>query len=111
MKTNVPDKMIKDTILNVRISKTEKEQYTMEAKKYGMNLSELVLNLLRYKKLNVIERGGEIAKAIYDLNNSLNKYENGFDSMDNIRTAMSNCVARMNDFLNDTSDENVYSKV
>lgn len=104
MRTKVSNKITKDAILNIRISKTEKEQYAQEAKKYGMNLSELVLNLLRYKKLNVIEGGGEIAKAIYVLNNSLNQYKNSCDSMDNVRSAMSNCIGRMNNFLNEARD-------
>ena len=104
MKAKVSNKITKDTILNIRISKREKEQYAQEAKKYGMNLSELVLNLLRYKKLNVIEGGGEIAKAIYVLNNSLNQYKNSSDSMDNVRSAMSNCIGRMNNFLNEARD-------
>lgn len=104
MKTNISNKIIKNAMLNIRISKTDKDYYTQEAKKYGMNLSEFVLNILKYKKLNVVEGGGEIAHAIYDFNNALNHYKLSCDSVDSVRNAVSNFVRKMNNFLNEKGD-------
>lgn len=111
MKKTTSSKITKNTIINIRIPKVEKEQYVNEAKKYGMNLSELVLNSLRCRKLNIIKDGGEIAKAMYELNNTLNNCKNLNVSVENIRKSISNCVGKMNNFLCEIGEENVNTKI
>lgn len=66
-------KMLKDTAINVRLTTEQKERFTAEARLCNMKLSEYVLHLLQNKRVTVIENGFEIAHAIYDLNNTLDK--------------------------------------
>ena len=69
----MPKKILKDTSINVRLTKEQKERFTKEARLCNMRLSEYVLHLLQNKRVTVIENGSEIAHAIYDLNNTLDK--------------------------------------
>ena len=66
----------KETAINVRISKDEKQKYMEEAQACNMTLSNYVLHILENKKITVIEKGSEIAQAMYDLNETLKKCMN-----------------------------------
>ena len=99
-------KVNKDTFINVRVTAKEKEKYLTEATKLGMALSEFVLYLLRHRKINMIEGGTEIAKAMYNLNDTLNKcvlYPH--IPVKNIEQSISVDLNRMNKFLNSDREE------
>lgn len=66
-------KMLKDTAINVRLTTEQKKRYSEEARLCNMKLSEYVLYVLQNKRVTVIENGSEIAHAIYNLNNTLDK--------------------------------------
>lgn len=99
-------KVNKDTFINVRVTANEKEKYLTEANKLGMTLSEFMLYLLRHRKINMIEGGAEIAKAMYSLNDTLNKcvlYPH--IPVKNIEQSISTDLNRMNKFLNSDREE------
>lgn len=93
----MPKKMLKDTAINVRMTKEQKKQFTAEARLCNMKLSEYVLHLLQNKRVTVIENGSEIAHAIYDLNNTLGKcmrYPN--ISLTKTQEALSESILKLN---------------
>ena len=92
---------VKNASMNIRISAEQKKKYEDEARNCNMKLSEYVLHLLQNKKINVIENGSEIAKAMFELNNTLNKcitYSN--IPADKVREAVDRSVSKLNDFFN-----------
>ena len=97
---------LKDSFITVRISSAEKNTYLTEAEDLGMGLSEFVLYLLRHRKINVIEGGSEIAQAMYNLNDTLNKcalYPQ--IPIQNIKRSISEDLNHMNNFLNDAREK------
>ena len=94
MKAN--KKKLKDTAINVRLSTADKQKYTEEAKLCNMTLSKYVLHLLHNKKVTVIENGSEIAKAMYDLSETLNKcVKNPKISVEGAQLAVSDSVNQL----------------
>lgn len=90
----------KDTVINVRVSTEQKKRYAEEARECNMRLSEYVLHLLQNKKVTVIEHGREIAQAMYDLNNTLNKclqYPN--IPVNKTREILSNGIIKLNEYI------------
>ena len=92
-------KAVKNDVMSIRVTKEDKAKYLTEAAGYGMNLSEYVIYLLNHKAVNIVAGGSEIAKAMYDLNYTLNKSEADSEvSVDELRDSISMCVSKMNDF-------------
>ena len=92
-------KAVKNDVMSIRVTKEDKAKYLTEAAGYGMNLSEYVIYLLKHKAVNIVAGGSEIAKAMYDLNCTLNKSEADSEvSVDELRDSISMCVSKMNDF-------------
>ncbi len=99
-------KKTKDSFITVRISSAEKDIYLNEAENLGMGLSEFVLYLLRHRKINVIEGGSEIAHAMYNLNDTLNKCARYPQiPVQNINRSISENLNRINNFLNDAGEK------
>lgn len=99
-------KKTKDSFITVRISSAEKDIYLNEAENLGMGLSEFVLYLLRHRKINVIEGGSEIAHAMYNLNDTLNKCARYPQiPVQNINRSISEDLNRINNFLNDAGEK------
>lgn len=65
--------MDKTDVINFRCSKEEKAQYTRDASKFGMNLSQYIHHLLRYREVRMIDGGRELAQEVYRLNLNLDK--------------------------------------
>ena len=94
MKAN--KKRLKDTAINVRLTTADKQKYTEEAKLCNMTLSKYVLHLLQNKKITVIENGAEIAKAMYDLSETLNQcVKNPKISVEGAQLAVSNSINQL----------------
>ncbi len=92
--------MRKNVNINIRVSKEDKIKYAQEAEKLGMNLSKYILHLLEHKQVRVLEGGKELAQAIYNLNNTLNKsISYPSISVNKIREAVSNDVDKINKFM------------
>ena len=90
----------KDTAINIRLTREQKKGYTEEARECNMRLSEYVLHLLKNKKVTVIEHGREIAQAMYELNNTLNKclqYPN--IPVNRTREILSNGIIKLNEYI------------
>ncbi len=93
----MPKKTLKDTAINVRLTTEQKERLTEEARLCNMKLSEYVLHLLQNKRVTIIENGSEIAHAIYDLNNTLDrcmKYPN--IPLSKTQKALSESILKLN---------------
>ena len=92
-------KTTKDSVITIRVSQADKERYEAEAKSYGMNTSKYILYSVDHKAIPVVEGGTELARAMYDLNCTLNKYEarDGVSS-EELRKALATCVDRLNRF-------------
>ena len=92
-------KVAKDSRIIIRVSQADKERYEKEAKQYGMTTSKYSLYSVDNKAINVVEGGTEIARAMYDLNCTLNKNEACEDvSTDELRRALTTCVDKLNRF-------------
>ena len=106
-------KPIKNAVINVRLSTEDKKRFTEEARGCNMRLSEYVLHLLRNKQVTVIEHGEEIAKAMYELNNTLNKclqYPN--IPVNKTREIVANGIIKLNSYMEKVQGEyNVDSKI
>lgn len=90
-------KSVKNEVMTVRVSREEKAKYSAEAHRYGMNLSEYILYLMKHKELKVIEGGANIANAIYDLNCNISKYhENEEVPIMELKKAILTCIKEMN---------------
>lgn len=68
-------KKIKQKVINVRVSDTQKDAIRTNAKSLGMSVSQYITTLTEKGQINVIEGGKELAALIYELNNKLNKLE------------------------------------
>lgn len=92
-------KVIKDSVITIRVTQADKERYEAEAKSYGMNTSKYFLYSVDHKAIPVVEGGTELAHAMYDLNCTLNKYEarDGV-SIEELRRVLATCVDRLNHF-------------
>ena len=89
----------KDAVINIRVSKADKQRYEEEAKRYGMSTSKYILYSVDHKAIHVVEGGTEIARAMYDLNCTLNKNEVLDNlSMNELRSALTACVNKLNHF-------------
>lgn len=105
-KSSREKKKTKDSFITVRISSAEKDIYLNESENLGMGLSEFVLYLLRHRKINVIEGGSEIAHAMYNLNDTLNKCARYPQiPVQNINRSISEDLNRMNNFLNEAGEK------
>ena len=106
-------KPIKNAAINIRLSTEDKKRFTEEARECNMNLSEYVLYLLKNKQVTVIEHGEEIAQAMYDLNNTLNKclkYPN--IPVNKTRELLTNGILKLNSCMEKVQGEyNVDSKI
>ena len=106
-------KPIKNAAINVRLSTEDKKRFTEEARGCKMRLSEYVLHILRNKQVTVIEHGEEIAKAMYELNNTLNKclrYPN--IPVNKTREIVANGIIKLNSYMEKVQGEyNVDSKI
>ena len=106
-------KAIKNAAINVRLSTEDKKKFTEEARGCNMKLSEYVLNLLKNKQVTVIEHGEEIAKAMYELNNTMNKclsYPN--IPVNKTREILTNGIIKLNSCMEKVQGEyNVDSKI
>lgn len=104
---------IKNAAINVRLSTEDKKKFTEEARGCNMRLSEYVLHLLKNKQVTVIEHGEEIAQAMYELNNTLNKclkYPN--IPVNKTREIISNGILKLNSCMEKVQGEhNVDSKI
>lgn len=89
----------KDSVITIRVSQADKERYEAEAKSYGMKTSKYILYSVDHKAIPFVEGGTELARTMYDLNCTLNKYEarDGV-SIEELRRALTNCVDRLNHF-------------
>lgn len=86
-------KVVKNDVMSIRVTKEDKSKYSTEAQSYGMNLSEYVIYLLNHKAVNIVAGGSEIAKAMYDLNCTLSRFEAESNvSADELRISISTCV-------------------
>ena len=87
---------MKNTAINVRISADEKQKYMEEARACNMTLSNYVLHILQNKKVTIIPNGEKIAKAMYDLNETLNKCMNDTQiSVEEARSSVEKSVRRL----------------
>ena len=87
---------LKDTALSIRLTTAQKQKYADEAKTCNMTLSNYVLHILQNKKVTFIENGAEIANAMYDLNETLNKcINNPKVSAEEVRPAVDNSVSKL----------------
>lgn len=106
-------KAIKNASINVRLSTEDKKKFTEEARGCNMKLSEYVLYLLRNKQVTVIEHGEEIAQAMYELNNTMNKclsYPN--IPVNKTREILTNGIIKLNSCIEKVQGEhNVDSKI
>ena len=106
-------KVIKNAAINVRLSTEDKKRFTEEARGCNMRLSEYVLHLLKNKQVTVIEHGEEIAKAMYELNNTFNKclrYPN--IPVNKTREIVANGIIKLNSYMEKVQgDYNVDSKI
>lgn len=106
-------KPIKNAAINIRLSTEDKKKFKEEARGCNMKLSEYVLNLLKNKQVTVIEHGEEIAKAMYELNNTLNKclkYPN--IPVNKTREIVANGIIKLNSYMEKVQGEyNVDSKI
>lgn len=90
----------KDKVINVRVSAEQKKRYTEEARLCNMKLSEYILHVLQNKEVTVIEHGREIAQAMYELNNTLNKYlQYPNISVSKTRETLSNGITRLSECI------------
>lgn len=105
-------KNFKDTNINLRVSKEDKLRYAQEAKQLGLDLSKYIMHLLNHKQVKVIEGGKELADAIYNLNNTLNKCIS-YPSIPvaKIREAVSNDIDRLNKFMTGERDDYVRTEI
>ena len=89
----------KDSVITIRVSQADKERYEAEAKSYGMTTSKYILFSVDHKAIPIVEGGTDLARAMYDLNCTLNKYEarDGVSS-EELRRALASCVDRLNHF-------------
>ena len=103
----------KDSTINVRLSTLQKQRYMEEANLCNMTLSNYVLHVLQNKKVTIIKNGGEIARAIYDLNNTLNQCLKCSDiPVDTVQVAVTNSVNKLNDCMATmTGEEDVNIKI
>lgn len=94
MKTTTNER--KSMAINVRISADEKQKYMEEARACNMTLSNYVLHILQNKKVTIIPNGEKIAKAMYDLNETLNKCMNNNQiSVEEARSSVAKSVRRL----------------
>lgn len=103
----------KDSAINVRLSTLQKKKYMEEANLCNMTLSNYVLHVLQNKKVTIIKNGGEIAKAIYDLNNTLNKCLKYSEiPVDTVQVAVTNSINKLNTCMTTmTGEEDVNIKI
>ena len=105
-------KPAKNSNINIRISDADKLKYAQEAKNLGMDLSKYIIHLLEHKEVRIIEGGKELAHAIYDLNNMLNKcVDYPSIPVTKIREAVSNDVERLNNFIMREREAGVDTKI
>lgn len=105
-------KTAKNSNINIRISNEDKLKYVQEAKNLGMDLSKYIMYLLAHKEVRIIEGGKELAHALYDLNNTLNKCVNSPSiPVTKIREAVSNDVKRLNNFIMREREVGVDTKI
>lgn len=87
---------MKNTAINVRISEDEKQKYLEEARACNMTLSNYVLHILQNKKVTIIPNGAEIARAMYDLNETLNQCMNDTQiSVEEARASVAKSVKKL----------------
>ena len=63
----------KTEIINLRISKEDKEIIKKRAGFFGMSMSQYILYVSKNPQINILAGGKELANYFYDLNVTLNK--------------------------------------
>lgn len=100
----------KTEIINLRISKKDKEIIKKRAESLEMSVSQYILYVSKNPQINILEGGKELANYFYDLNITLNKLYNLVPvPADRIRYEISKAIQNLN--IYNGGKQNVNSEV
>lgn len=93
-------KMAKDSVINLRVTKTQKEEIKQNAEALGLKVSEYVLASLEHQSINVVDGGKELAQELFRLNNNIERFmKYPFVPVKELRDTVSQGIQKINDAM------------
>ena len=100
----------KDEKINLRVTYEQKKHIQAEAEKIGMNITQYLTHLDENKCVFIFKGGQELADSIYELNNTLMRYESYniittdeikyiYDSVNHMIRTFNNIMERLTDYV------------
>ena len=86
----------KTEIINIRVSKEQKDLIRKTAKNLGMNVSKYLMHLVIHGSVVMVDGGKELAMEMYKLNQHLNHIEkHSFLDVQELRDTVSNGIEKI----------------